>query len=615
MENKKFAVFDIESDGLLDTVSKVFCISILDIQTGEQELFTPDRVLDALNRLKEFDVLVGHNIIAYDIPSLKKVYNFKFEGSLMDTLILSRLRYPFLQSHSLDAWGERLGFPKIKYDNFSFYELEMGEYCNNDVLLNYKLYKHLTKRMNIDSRYVELEMETARVQSKAELFGVNFDMDSAMKLFMQINNEMNTIKSEVEFMLGYTYEVCEHKTKKDGSLSHHAQKLLFVTNQEFEQEISEGILQEVKAELRLEGDLLKSFIKVPIKVTLDTKDYLTNFLLEAGWEPTMFTETGKPKITDKGEVCPNLLEMDSAYANVGKYFILKHRKALVEGLMKVAQKRAVSGANKPTTYFIPSEANTLGAVTGRYTHRKIANLPSHESLYGPDIRALFGVESGRVMIGSDLAGIEARMLAHYMNDPAYTLAVTDGDIHTTNQEAAGLPTRKAAKGFFYGFLYGAGDAKVGSLVNGTAEDGKAIKEKFLSNLPSLAELIKRKQKEAERGYITSLDGRPVMMTSSERFGMKVYDTRKALNSLLQSSATIFFKKWATTINRKFEEENLDAVIMILYHDEVQISSSKKDSERVKVILREALLETDKYYEVNCRNDIDIKQGTNWADCH
>jgi DNA polymerase I-like protein with 3'-5' exonuclease and polymerase domains len=260
---------------------------------------------------------------------------------------------------------------------------------------------------------------------------------------------------------------------------------------------------------------------------------------------------------------------------------------------------------------IPSEANTLGAITGRYTHRKIANLPAVRSLYGKEIRGLFYAGEGRVQVGSDLAGIEARMLAHFMGDDEYTEQVVNGDIHTTNQLAAGLPTRDAAKTFFYGFLYGAGDAKVGTLVNGNAYDGKKVKEKFLNSLPSLKLLIEEKQKEARKGYITSLDGRPIYITKTEG----KFDTRKALNSLLQSSATIYFKKWVEYIDKAIVYYDIDATIMVLMHDEVQISVAEGHVNVLKSVLQKALEATDKFFKVKCPNAIDIKQGSTWEDCH
>jgi DNA polymerase-1 len=591
----KIAVFDIEANGFYDTVTQIFCISIKNLNTGKNKLYEPDNIREALDELREYDAIVGHNALGYDLPVLEKLCDFHYGGVVFDTLVLSKLRYPFFNSHSLESWGERLKFPKISYENFMYYEPEMGVYCMQDVEVTAKVFAHLRKQIDLNADYVQLEHEVQRLQTKAEIHGVQFDYDNAMKLVMKIDAEMQEIKDTIEPKLGYAYENKVHKLKANGDLSHHAIKLMDKLKEDFPDVLVSIYIGEES-----------STITVPTKITLDTKAILIEKLIELGWKPTMFTEKNNPQLARKGEVCENLLSMSGDMAQLGKYFLLKHRKGLLEGFFRHVRKDGK----------IPSEADTLGAITGRYTHRKIANLPAVRSLYGVEMRSLFGVPSGRVQVGCDLSGIEARMLAHYMDDSDYTNEILNGDIHTKNQLAAGLPTRDSAKTFFYGFLYGAGDEKVGLLVNGDKSDGRRIKEQFIESLPSLKRLIETKQKEAEKGYVTSLDGRPVRITKSENFkGALAYDTRKALNSLLQSSATIFFKKWAGFVDKLITERNIDAKIMILYHDELQADVHPDHVEAYKEALHDALALTDTYYDVKCKNDIEIKTGNNWGDCH
>jgi len=102
-------------------------------------------------------------------------------------------------------------------------------------------------------------------------------------------------------------------------------------------------------------------------------------------------------------------------------------------------------------------------------------------------------------VGVDASGLELRMLAHYMNDPEYTKEILTGDVHTKNQLAAGLETRNQAKTFIYAFLYGAGDAKIGSIVGKDSREGKMLKEKFLSNVPALAALKEQVSSKAIEG--------------------------------------------------------------------------------------------------------------------
>ena len=86
-------------------------------------------------------------------------------------------------------------------------------------------------------------------------------------------------------------------------------------------------------------------------------------------------------------------------------------------------------------------------------------------------------------------------MAHYMSDDKFTKEVLEGDVHTANQKMAGLDTRDQAKTFIYALLYGAGDAKIGAVVNGSAKDGAELRSRFMANMPAykrLSEAVIRK---------------------------------------------------------------------------------------------------------------------------
>lgn len=595
-------VFDIEANNLLWDVDELFCIVTKDIDTGEVCSFDPSDIDEAISKLNEADTLIGHNIIGYDIPALEKLRpDFNYNGEVIDTLVLSRMVYSRMKGHGLKAWGQRfvdkgmMKLGKLDYDNFSYYEPDMLTYCEQDVEVTATLFKVLDKATDVEHESVKLEQDILDIQTRSETYGVTFNYDDAMKLAQKISTEMEDIRDKVEEALGFAYEEKVYALKKNRELNHHAVNLINKIERDFGYVPTAEITESA------------SILQLPTKITLDTKKILVEKLLEMGWECSWFTDRGSPQLTRSGEVEPNISSIQGLEGvDLGRYYILKHRLALVKGFFV-----HVRSDGK-----IPSEANTLGAITGRYTHRKIANLPADRSLYGKEIRSLFGVDEGRVQVGADLAGIEARLLAHYMDDPDYTKEVLDGDIHTANQIAAGLPTRDSAKTFFYGFLYGAGDAKVGQLVNGGAKEGKKVKEQFLKSLPSLDKLIKQKQKEAEQGYVISLDGRKVNITKSIGYqGVMEYDSRKALNSLLQSAGAIYFKRWVVYVDKLARERGLGSHLMISYHDEGQWSVHHYDVDWFKDVLQDALELTDKYYKVKCPNAIDIKTGHNWYDTH
>lgn len=167
--------------------------------------------------------------------------------------------------------------------------------------------------------------------------------------------------------------------------------------------------------------------------------------------------------------------------------------------------------------------------------------------------------------------------------------------------------------------YGAGDAKIGSIINGTKEDGKVIKKKFLKGLPSLEKLIKKTTAEAKEGYVTSLDGRKIRITKSfNKFSKRwEYDTHKALNSLLQSSGAILAKTWGYYTDKYIKDNYADATIVVSYHDEMQIEckNTERNIDIVYKALRYGVEMADNILKTNCPNDIDIKQGRTWNDTH
>jgi DNA polymerase-1 len=116
----KSLVFDIETDGLQPT--KIFCISAFDTDTQEQFNFSPFYIDDGIELLKSADKLIGHNIIGFDIPVVKRLCNVDLiDKTLVDTLVLSRLFNPVRGSHSLESWGYKLQFPKIEFHDYRVY--------------------------------------------------------------------------------------------------------------------------------------------------------------------------------------------------------------------------------------------------------------------------------------------------------------------------------------------------------------------------------------------------------------------------------------------------------------------------------------------------------------
>jgi DNA polymerase-1 len=264
---------------------------------------------------------------------------------------------------------------------------------------------------------------------------------------------------------------------------------------------------------------------------------------------------------------------------------------------------------------IHGAVNTNGAVTGRCTHSNpnVAQVPACRVPYGEECRDLFGAGSGKKLVGCDASGLELRMLAHYLafyDGGEYGKIVTEGDIHTANQQAAGLETRDQAKTFIYAFLYGAGDAKIGDIVGGTARDGQMLKRKFLSNLPALNRLqqdIKRKVENG--GTLMGLDGRVLRIRSSHA----------ALNMLLQSAGAVCMKvaliQLYHALGKSKWQHGREYAFVANIHDEFQAEVIPQHAEDFGKLAVKAIRVAGKELKLNVQLDGEYKVGTTWAETH
>jgi DNA polymerase I-like protein with 3'-5' exonuclease and polymerase domains len=201
-------------------------------------------------------------------------------------------------------------------------------------------------------------------------------------------------------------------------------------------------------------------------------------------------------------------------------------------------------------------------------------------------------------------------MAHW-DDGEYGRVILNGDIHTVNQQAAGLPTRDNAKTFIYGWLYGAGDAKIGSIVGAGAKRGKQLKQSFLEKLPALGKLKEKVDERASRGYLTGLDGRRV----------PVRHKHAALNTLLQGAGAVIAKRWLLECFLAAEAAGLkygwdgDFVLLGFIHDELQWAVRDGLEEAFGVMTTECAVRTGEHFDFKCPVGAEYKIGDSWATCH
>lgn len=474
-----------------------------------------------------------------------------------DTLIMSRLLNPVVEGgHSLRAWGKRFGDEKIDFTDYDGgYSEEMVQYCKQDVALTVRLYKHLNEQLHKwkdPTQSLQIEHDVAIECGKQERNGFKLDVIEAEVLRASLSDRMGIIEDQM-------------------------------------QEVFEPIVTERYSEKT--GKRLKDNVQV---FNPGSRKQIADRLQSLGWTPDKFTEKGQPIVDET-----TLENSDIPEAQlIAEYLMIQKRVGLLTSWLKNAD---------PETNRVHGAIITNGAVTGRMTHHSpnMGQIPSVSKPYGKECRSLWTVEDGNVLVGTDLSGIELRCLAHYMQDEDWTRELLEGDVHTKNQNAAGLETRAQAKTFIYATLYGAGPAKIGSIVGGGAREGSKLLEAFYRNTPRLAELMQKVQKIAEKGYVPGLDGRRLQVRSAH----------SALNTLLQGCGAIIAKQWCIEAHKRFRAAQIPVQQVAFVHDEIQIETEKRYAEQVASIMVDSAASAGTTLGFRCPVDAESKIGLNWYDTH
>jgi DNA polymerase I len=572
-------VLDIEANGL--TPDKVWCIVVREIGHDDSLTWSGDRLKDFIPWLQKQDEceLIGHNLIGYDIPVLERLLNVDFSKcKITDTLVMSRLANPSREGgHSLDNWGTILNCPKGDHNVWDVFSFDMLEYCIQDVRVNALVYERLLLQLkDFKPESIDLEHQVQNIISKQIKTGWLLDQEKSYNLLARLKEKKNDLEDEVHQVfkpLPTFIKEITPKVKKDGTLSVVGLKFL---GEQWQLAVA-------------------PFSRIDFPVfNLGSRQQIGKHLQYYGWKPTKFTETGQA-IVDEA-VLSTVKGIPEA-ALIAEYLMLQKRVAQVQSWLEAVQDNGR----------VHGYVNSNGAVTGRMTHSSpnMGQIPAVYSPYGRECRDVWIVPEGYKLVGMDASGLELRMLAHYMNDEGYTNEILTGDIHTANQLASGLETRDQAKTFIYAFLYGAGDAKIGSIVGGTRQDGKRLKEKFLRNTPSLGKLRERVSLAAGRGYVYGLDGRRVYVRSEHA----------ALNTLLQSAGAIVMKKALCLLNEYAILWGIDYNFIGNIHDEIQTEVRAEKAQVFGGLATSCIEAAGLHFKLNCPLAGDFKVGNSWADTH
>lgn len=592
-------IFDLETNGLLEhedpkwVATKVHCGVFIDADTNEP-MMSPHPSCDAdirlaLEWLDGATMLIGHNILGFDLPILKKFYDWEPDESvqIFDTQIMSRAIWPHMGvmdkaleriptnlygKHSLESWGHRLGDYKGDYGKqenaWETFTPEMLEYCEQDVQVTRKLYEKIISK-NPSEHMIRIERDFSKVLLQQHNDGFPFDIRAAR----EFESDLRAQKFEMddELLTLFPPELIEWETPKR---------------------------KEKRSKL------------VPFNP--NSGDQIArNLVKKYGWKPNKrygYTETGKIKVDDK---VLSKLRFPEAKKILERRVIVKKLGLLADG-----KKALIKYCGDDER--IHASAFSTGAPTGRCAHFNPAlNWPKVGEPYGEQFRSLMRARKGHKMIGSDASQAQLRCLAHELipyDGGAYTANFEDGgDVHTVNQLAAGLKTRDAAKTFVYKWLFGAFDKALGEMVGGGAKEGAKLRSSFEAKVVGLKEFmaaLKEEWKE-NNGYISCLDGRMI----------PVSDERLLLVYRMQGDEQALMKQATIDLHATLKSRGLTVGVDEDYcqvahvYDEIQLEVKEEFVNEVSNAAVESIRNSGAPFGFRCRMDADAKVGDTWAETH
>ena len=589
-------VFDIETDGLLDQVTKIHQIVIADLDSDRVDAYRFDQIDAALEHLTRADYIVAHNGCAYDLPVLYRLRGWVPSPgcTIVDTLIAGRLILPNLSDlddktaamggpklsgklrgrYSLEAWGARLGIPKIGADieDWSVWMPEMEARCIGDVAITKALY-HLLQPDSYSQQAMALEYRTAAICDRITSDGIPYDTEKAARL-------------------------CRQWTARRAELETQLQQQFPGTN-------------------------------------LNSRAQIGALLEGRGWVPEKRTEkTKQPKIDD--ELLETIPTIYPEFAGLGEHYTLGRRLA------------SLADGDKAWSKHLGEDGRIHGAIIhigtphSRATHRNpnIAQVPNPKKgkPLAAECRALFHHDGDWVFVSCDQAGLQDRGFAHYLaafdggeygrsyvagKDPHWGAATALGLVSCERDKTSKLHgvIREGCKSFRYGFLFGARAKRLGEILattiraaqqidptyRGPPADGARALQRFEAATPGLKQLRQLLEKKSGRGWVDGLDGRRVPVDAKY----------KALNRLVTSAEAIVCKRWLINVYDELSARfhygwDGDAVIVAWIHDELVVCCRPDIAEQVGELMVRHAKEPGGFYDLRVPLDAEYKIGATWA---
>lgn len=616
---------DIEADNLLPDATRIWCVCVENVVSGEKASFVDASGFVAWMTDHPNVVLIGHNFIAYDAVMLNKFWDAKIRISrCVDTLVLSQMYKPTLGGgHSLESWGERLRLKKTSFSDFSKVTPEMLTYCANDTSLTALLFRRLTERMrSVSFSETGCEIEHLAwniIQNKQKKNGFPFNQKKALELYTLLRNREEELRDEIYKLWPPRLECVGEYTKaikKDGTPSSN-----YTRHRE----------QYPKLDLCDDGSYR---VFDYVEFNLGSPAQRIEKLLSLGWKPVTFT----PK-TEKGGGGNPQVDEDQllAFAEVcgknevkllAKWVVTNSRANMINTWLNAYDEKthAIHGrlfiaSTLRYRHSGPNSAN-IPAVRDRKVDGKDVILYGEEGAWTYECRDLWwaGEDEGWSLVGIDGTGIQNRILVNYLIKTIGEEAVADfkalslsGDIHKHNIEVLGLANKAAAKKAYYTLMMGGGGGRLAAdqMQFGTflsEKEGVVLKNKIIDNIPGFHDLIKELKKELNQtGRIKLCDGTPIIVPSPHM----------VIPYLLQGDESRIMKKAMILVDEEIRRHKIqDHVRKVAdIHDEQQYRVKKEVVDEFIALALPCFKRVGESFNYNVPIAAEAKVGPTWACTH
>ena len=616
-------IFDVEADGLLDEATK---IHVFAYREGGEVKHTHyyDEMRDILSRTK---LLLGHNIIPYDIPLLEKILGIKIQARVIDTLPLSWYLNHKRVRHGLEWYGVDYGVPKPKIDDW--HNLSPEEYahrCKEDVKINTRLWQELKAKLLrlygskeqadriID--YLAFKMGCVCEQERSRW---KLDKELSEKTLEQLYQEREGKTSQLVQVMPMVpvfrkKEKPSKPFKKDGSLS--------VTGAKWA-----NLLRNKGLPSDYEGEVKEKVAEVAPKPS--SHQQIKDWLFSLGWVPHTFkyekdefgNERKIPQVRVEEDgvkvLCSSVKKLIDDNPSVGVLdglTVIGHRISTFEGFLKNHKEGYLQASAGGLT-------NTL-----RFKHRVLVNLPGVDKPYGKAIRGSLVARDGLELCGSDMVSLEETTKKHFMfpYDPDFVheMSQPDFDAHLDLAKHAGAvtqqeiddyvgevpgaknlkPTRKNFKAANYACIYGVGPPKLARETGlGVSQARTLIKAYWARNWAV--------EKLCEDVEVKSIDGEMWLFNPVSKFWYSLRNKKDVFSTLNQGTGVYCFDKWITAFREKRNQ------LTAQFHDEVVLEIKKGNRGRCEKLLKEAIEGVNDELQLNVKLDVDIQFGCNYAEIH